>query len=188
MDRSVEAVWETLHTRLTRFVRKRVPDEQTADDVLQDVYLKIHTQIHQLRSADRLQAWVYQITRNAIHDYYRSQKPTDELDELTLLSDAPDAADNLEQRLGESIRCMIESLPHDYREAVLLTEYEGLTQQALAERLSLSLSGAKSRVQRGRKLLRALMLECCHFQFDRLGAVIDYHPRCDCCSDKGCIN
>ena len=81
---------------------------------------------------------------------------------------------------------MIELLPEDYREAILLTEYHGLTQQQMAERLGISLPAAKSRVQRGKKLLRELLLACCHFQFDRQGKVIDYYPRCQCCADAAC--
>ena len=81
---------------------------------------------------------------------------------------------------------MVESLPADYREALILTEYEGLTQRALAERLGLSFSGAKSRVQRAREKLKAMLLDCCHFEFDRFGKIIDYQPNCACCTDQGC--
>jgi RNA polymerase sigma-70 factor (ECF subfamily) len=78
---------------------------------------------------------------------------------------------------------MIDSLPSHYREALLLTEYEGLSQKDLADRLGISISGAKSRVQRARAMLRDLLMECCHFEFDRYGTVIDYHPiACCCCS------
>lgn len=185
---SVEEVWNTFNTRLERFIRKRVSDEQAADDILQDVYVKVHTHIDSLRDDTRLQAWVYQIARNAVHDHYRSQKPHAEMSDFIAVDGITDASDDITQRLSESVRCMIESLPEDYRQALLLTEYEGLTQQALADRLGISLSGAKSRVQRGRKMLREMLLACCHFQFDRLGKVIDYHPRCHCCSETGCVH
>ena len=65
--------------------------------------------------------------------------------------------------------------------ALVLTEFEGLTQVEMAEELGLSVSGAKSRVQRARAMLRDDLLECCHFEFDRLGHVIDYEPRPRCC-------
>jgi RNA polymerase sigma-70 factor (ECF subfamily) len=83
---------------------------------------------------------------------------------------------------------MIEELPDEYQVALRLTELEGLTQQELAARTGLSLSGAKSRVQRGRKMLREMLLACCHFEFDRHGKVIDYYPECQCCSEVRCAN
>ena len=56
-------------------------------------------------------------------------------------------------------------------------EFEEISQKALAERLGLSLSGAKSRVQRGRVKLRELLLGCCHVDFDRRGNIIDYRRK-----------
>jgi RNA polymerase sigma-70 factor (ECF subfamily) len=99
-----------------------------------------------------------------------------------------EADEDIEARLAASLRSMIDCLPEEYREALILTEFEGITQQELAQRLGLSLSGAKSRVQRGRKMLREMLLACCHFEFDRLGKVIDYYPHCQCCADGACEN
>ena len=85
--------------------------------------------------------------------------------------------------LREAFRKMIFSLPEPYRQALVLTEFEGLTQKELASRLGISLSGAKSRVQRGREKLKQDLLECCRFEFDRRGKVIECEPRqSDCCT------
>jgi RNA polymerase sigma-70 factor (ECF subfamily) len=79
---------------------------------------------------------------------------------------------------------MIYSLPERYREALILTEFDGLTQKELAERVGISLSGAKSRVQRGREMLKGMLHECCRFEFDRRGRVIECEPRAeDNCSE-----
>lgn len=180
MNESLEMIWTTLNIPLERFIRSRVPDAQTADDLLQDVYVKIHTHLDSVRDEERLRAWVYKIARNVIHDYYRSQKPTDELPDALIQIEDDD--EDITERLAISVRSMIDLLPAEYREALILTEIDGLTQAELAERRGISVSGAKSRVQRGRKLLRALLYECCHFEFDRLGKVIDYYPRCDECA------
>lgn len=188
MDTPIETIWEQFNTPLERFIRKRLPDAQAADDVLQEVYLKIHTHLDTLRDDDRLQAWVYQIARNAVYDYYRAEKPTDEITETIAESDTDDMVDDVTDRLAASVRGMIELLPDDYREALLLTEYGGLTQKELAERLGISLSGAKSRVQRGRKLLREMLFACCHFEYDRRGKVIDFYPQCACCAEDSCAS
>lgn len=69
---------------------------------------------------------------------------------------------------------MLNYLPEKYRKAVRLADLEGMTQAQLADHLGLSLSGAKSRVQRGREQLKALLTECCKFEFDCRGQIIDY--------------
>lgn len=186
MTTSVEAIWDSFNTPLARFIRRRVPDAQAADDLLQDVYVKMHTHIDNLRDHQRLRAWVYQIARNAVHDYYRSLKPALPLLEDVIEPTEDDATDEMAERLSKSVREMVDNLPEPYREALILSEFHGLTQKQMAEQLGISLSGAKSRVQRGRKLLREMLFACCHFQFDRLGKVIDYHPHCQCCAEGTC--
>lgn len=189
MVMTTERVWEEFHPRLKQFVLRRIPDEQSGEDILQDVFLKIHARIDTLRNEEKLQSWIYQIARNAIADYYREHKDTLDLSEAPALLEEPDADDDIVKELIPSIKAMVDSLPADYREALLLTEYQGLTQRELAEKLGLSLSGAKSRVQRAREKLKTMLLDCCHFEFDRRGKVIDYQPKCGCCTNQeGCTD
>lgn len=183
---TTENLWETFHTGIRHFILQRIPDEQSADDVLQETFLKIHTHIDTLRDQDRLQSWMYQIARNAIADYYRQQKTTLELPQELPIPEEPVIEDEAIKDLIPGVKTMVESLPAPYREALILTEYEGLSQRELAQRLGLSFSGAKSRVQRAREKLKTMLLDCCHFEFDRLGKIIDYEPNCACCSDGGC--
>jgi RNA polymerase sigma-70 factor, ECF subfamily len=186
MVMTTEKVWEEFHPRLKQFILKRIPDEQNAEDILQEVFLKIHARIATLRDEEKLQSWMYQIARNAIADYYREHKATVELSEALLLPEEPLVEDDVVKDLLPGVKAMVDSLPDEYREALILTEYEGLTQRELAERLGLSFSGAKSRVQRAREKLRAMLLDCCHFEFDRLGKIIDYQPNCACCTHQDC--
>jgi RNA polymerase sigma-70 factor (ECF subfamily) len=126
-----------------------------------------------------LQAWIYQITRNTIIDYYRRQKITVELPET--LEETADEAETSDLAVC-CLKPMINSLPEKYRQALLLTEFEGLSQKAMAESLGISFSGAKSRVQRARQQIKEKLLGCCHFEFDRLGHVVDYQlrgPKCN---------
>src|SRR5829696_7555597 len=147
---STETIWAQLSSDLRRFIRRRVPDDHAADDLLQETFVRVHRHIETLHEADRLAAWVYQIARNVIHDHHR--KATNFTVALADADPAEDCDDHLSQ-----LRCrgagwldeMIRALPDGYREAVQLAEIEGLSQQAVADRLGLSLSGAKSRTQRG---------------------------------------
>ena len=184
---TTEEVWETFHTPLQGFIRTHVFDDATAEDILQDVFLRIHQHIETLKDTKKLESWIYQITRNAIIDYHRSTKPTTSLDvseALEVSEELPD--DDVVTDLLPAVRAMVRSLPERDRQALVLTEYQGLTQKEFGERLGLSFSGAKSRVQRAREKLKQLLLECCHFELDRRGGVIDYQPRCQCCTLEAC--
>jgi len=184
---TTERVWEEFHAPLQQFIRRRVSDEDTAEDVLQDVFLKIHQRMDALKDVRKLEGWIYQITRNAIIDSYRSRRPTTPLDAeevLDLPEELPD--DDIVSELLPCVRAMVKSLPEPDRQALVLTEYQGLTQKELSERLGLSFSGAKSRVQRAREKLKQMLLDCCHFEVDRRGHVIDYQPRCQCCETGTC--
>lgn len=175
MTPTLENIWHEFAVKLGRFIRARVTDPATAEDILQDVFVKIQARLDSLENPAKLQSWLYLIARNAIVDHYRTRKETTEVPE-TLPAEAPE--DDVELKgLKASFRRMIYSLPELYRDALVLTEFEGLTQKQLAGRLRISLSGAKSRVQRGREQLKAMLNECCTFEFDRRGRVIECAPR-----------
>lgn len=168
---------------MQRFIRSRVEDEAAAEDILQEVFLRIHTRMDTLTDPNRLESWVFQIARNAVIDHYRRRRELEEIPETVPAEDElvePDAADDL----ASSMRGMVDELPEPYRQALILTEYEGLTQAELAERLGISLSGAKSRVQRARQRIKDELLACCHFELDRYGRVIDYWEHCCCCAGE----
>jgi RNA polymerase sigma-70 factor, ECF subfamily len=189
MSITTEHVWEAFSAPLLQFILKRVHDEATAEDLLQDVFLRVHQQVETLKDARKLESWLYQIARNVIIDYYRSSRPTIPLeasDVLDLPADFPD--DDIITELFPSVRAMVTSLPEHDRQALVLTEYQGLTQKELSERLGLSFSGAKSRVQRAREKLKQQLLACCHFELDQRGHIINYQPRCQCCSAGTCCS
>jgi len=170
-------------SRLRAFVRKRVPDDTSADDLTQEVWIRISRKLTELRDPHALEGWLYQIARNVITDFYRRQRPTAELSD-TLRAPADESeAENLRQCLHDYVRGVVETLPEPHREALLLTTYGGLTQAEAAERLGLSLTAAKSRVQRARAEVRKAMERCCRWKFDRLGNIIDYESRSESCRD-----
>src|SRR5215831_5073827 len=183
---TTEQVWEAYHVPLRQFIRAQVRDEQQTDDLLQEVFLKIHTYLDTVHAPEKVGNWLYQIARHVITDHHRLQQSRATIplsDELAERLAMPEEAEENEavQRLLPYILPLAERLPRLYRQALLLTEVEGLTQQALAEQLGLSFSGAKSRVQRARHRLRNL-LGCCHFAFDRRGHLIDYSPQGERCA------
>ena len=175
MTPTLEQIWNEFSGKLGQFIRARISDPATAEDLLQDVFVKLHNHINQLKDPTKLQSWIYLITRNMITDYYRTHKKTTELSDL--FPAEPPLDDSEIEGLQASFHRMIDSLPEPYREAVVLTDIEGLSQKELSKRLGISVSGAKSRIQRGRKLLKQMLLECCRFEFDQRGKMIDCHPK-----------
>jgi RNA polymerase sigma-70 factor (ECF subfamily) len=185
MTAQAEAIWNQFATRLGIFIRGRVTDIAAAEDILQETFVKIQKRLGQLRDAGKLEGWVYQIARNAIMDHYRKRRETVALPESLAAETAP-ISDREREGLQAAFHGMIEALPPPYREAIELTSFGGLTQQELADRLGISLSGAKSRVQRGRAMLKEMLLECCRFEFDRRGGILECEPRTEAsCPDCG---
>ncbi len=177
----LESLWVQYCCQLKAFIRSRVADEDDVEDLLQEVFIRIHTHLCCLRDLSKLESWIFQIARNAIIDHYRSRRPSVELSESIAIEGEFDTYDPA-AHLALSLGGMVAELPVPYRDALVLTEYQGLNQRQLAERLGISFSGAKSRVQRARHMLRDMLLTCCHFELDRRGAIIDYYERCCCCN------
>jgi RNA polymerase sigma-70 factor (ECF subfamily) len=145
--------------------------------------VRVHRGLPQLRDDDRLSPWVYRIARNAIVDHARARKPTgDGEDAVAWDEDEDDAA----QDVARALALFVTALPSPYREAITLTELEGRTQREAAEMVGISLSGMKSRVQRGRARLRAMLESCCEIALDVRGRVIECAPRADAELPEGC--
>lgn len=147
--------------------------------------VKIYTGMDSLRDEHKLRSWVFQIARHAVIDYYRRDRPA-----LELSDEWPGSVEresvNMNMEFAGCVRKMIRHLPDKYREAIELTELKGLSQKALSAQLGISLSGAKSRVQRGRRKLRQLILECCQLELDRYGNVLEFHDRSRMCTCSTC--
>jgi len=171
--------------QLRSFVYRRVKDSALAEDIVQDVFVKVHTRLGQLKDSEKVTGWLYQITRNAIADHFRAKSKSIEPSELDWESDRQALNDCVASCLGE----MLVTLPQKYREALELAEIEGLSQTALAGRLQISYSGAKSRVQRARQMLKEKMEEAYLIKTDAYGNVIVCEDRvpCNCSSGEPAI-
>jgi len=165
--------WREHHSRLRGYIAKRVRESAAVDDILQEVFIKVDASLHTVKSPGSLSAWLYRIAANTIADHYRAQNAWEELpDEIA----APEPERDYIAELASCLEPLIADLPESYRTALVLSEIEGLPQKAVAERLNISLSGAKSRVQRGREKLHRRLLACCDIETGR-GGIVGYEPR-----------
>ena len=189
-------IWTRFRDGLLAFLVRRLPSQADAEDVLQDVFVRIHEGAGALRHPERVQAWVFGIARRAVADFYRAHArrpdlvPVDAANEPSAepasLSITPHRGEHgVHEEVLSWLIPLVDALPDGYREAVRLADIEGLTQQAVADRLGLSLSGAKSRVQRGRVMLGAFLRACCEIEFGPDGRAVEYRPHAQPCK-KDC--
>ena len=191
--------WQELHGNLRAFISRRVQNQADVDDLVQRVLLQIVTRVDTLRHAERLHAWVYRTARNLIVDHYRAAGSRREIAagdavDLEAADEAPptsfDEDDGVAlQELATCLAPMLNRLSPAYQDAIRMIDLEGTTQQEAAQRAGVSLSGMKSRVQRGRQQLREVLEACCRIDLDRRGGIAAYtarHP--DACECGGCGN
>ena len=182
IDRAARGAWRDLEAKLRPFIARRVHAEVDVDDVVQDVFLRMQRGLAGLRDEERFGAWVYQVARTAIVDHQRRAVKHRVADGEVLKEEAPEIDENdraVERELASYVAPFVAMLPSPYREALTLTELEGLTQKEAADMIGISLSGMKSRVRRGRQQLRKALENCCHIALDARGRVISYEPRAD---------
>lgn len=180
-DLSLQA-WKTLEDRLRPFIARRVSRQADVDDILQDVFVRVLRGLPTLRNRERFGPWVYQIARSTIIDHYRASGRAPRLvDDIEARMDAETDRETDENpvasEVAEYARIFLDLLPSPYREALTLTELEGLTQKEAAEQLGISHSGMKSRVQRGREKLRAELEQCCKITLDARQRVTECEAR-----------
>lgn len=157
------------------YIARRVRERENVDDILQEIFIKVRAGLHTVKSDGSMVAWLYRVAANTIADHYRAQRQWEELpgdDELP----APDEQPDLLAELSVCLQPFIAELPDTYRVALQLSEVEGLPQKVVAQRLGISLSGVKSRVQRGREKLRLRMLDCCAIEIGQ-GGISGYEQR-----------
>lgn len=200
-----ESVWIACSNSLRYYIRKRISNPDLVEDILQEVFVKIHSKIDLLKDDSKICSWVFQIAQNTIIDYYRKHKPIQiDIDTLHIVDDPDDEniisknsgdaelnlltgevdQENVHREIASGLKEFVDQLPEKYAQAITLVELEGLSQTELAKKLGISISGAKSRVQRGRQMLKDALMNCCHFEFDKYGTILDSHPRCCCCCNN----
>jgi RNA polymerase sigma-70 factor (ECF subfamily) len=182
MNTTLTITWDDLFEELVAFVFSKVKDKPLAEDIVQDVFIKVHTKSDQLKEADKISGWIYQITRNAIADHFRSNSKNIQPVDVNWEGDFNEFNDCVARCLG----ILITRLPDKYRIPLELTEVENLSQLEVAERLNITYSGARSRVQRARKLLKEKIDELYLIKTDSYGNVIVCENRDSCCCRRDC--
>ena len=174
--------WDSLYGELVTFVRSKVKDRATAEDIVQDVFIKVHTKSSQLKEAEKISGWIYQITRNAVADHFRAQSKNLEPANV----DWESSHHEFNECVAYCLNVLMGSLPEKYRLPLQLAEVDNLSQYEIAERLNISYSGARSRVQRARRMLKEKLDELYLIKTDSYGNVLVCEDRNPCCCTRKC--
>lgn len=169
----ITAAWRQHRQSVYRYLRRRLPDKAHAEDLTQETFLRFLQSPPPVSDPAPVRAWLLRVAHNLVVDHYRAQRNEIPLDQA---DPAAETGSRLFRELESCIAPLAGRLPESYRTA-LLWDLEGLPQQEIARRQNLSLSGAKSRVQRARSLLKVEFERCCHYHFDAEGSMTGYGPR-----------
>lgn len=180
MKYNTQHIWDSYKESLFYFILKRVRDETTSKDILQEVFIKIHLNLHQLVNESKLKPWVYQITRNQVAEYFRKNNKFVELNEFK--------EEQITEHLDEAVidfccfENLMDELPSKYSEVLNLIGKEGKKQKEVATELHLSIPNIKSRVRRAKEMLKQKFIECCQFSLNDKGLLVGEQncQRCNC--------
>ena len=169
-------IWLKFSHPVKDFIRNKTHNADSTDDILQEVFMKIHQNLPLLRDEERVAGWVFQIARNTVLNYFRSQKK--QLENQAFYQQPSEEESNFkENELNEVVGIWLKEFKKDldpkYQEALQMVDIEGITQVELARRLGISVSGAKSRVQRGREQLKQKLIDCCPVKTDQYGNILE---------------
>jgi RNA polymerase sigma-70 factor (ECF subfamily) len=169
--------WAAFYNRLHAFVAARIRNDADVDDLVQRI-LERAVSKGASTEVENTAGWLFGIARNAIADHYREQART-----LMAAADALDATEHLgtsEDERSAVLACMrplLDSLPQDTAQLLQWADMEGRTMQSIADKLGISLTAAKSRVQRARKDFVKVTSDCCAITIDARGRVTDLSRR-----------
>ncbi|MFV1884444.1 MAG: sigma-70 family RNA polymerase sigma factor [Balneola sp.] len=182
MKQDTQQIWDSFKESLFYFILKRVKDEDVSWDILQEVFIKIHLNLHQVKDPSKIHSWAFQITRNQVAEHFRKTTNMVALDALDqeYLSDEIGADET-------NLCCfehLINELPQKYSDVLTLINVQGKKQKEAANELSLSLSNLKTRVYRAKELLKQKFIDCCRFTLNNKGLLVGEQDcqRCSCAS------
>ncbi|WP_405208033.1 sigma-70 family RNA polymerase sigma factor [Aquimarina sp. LLG6339-5] len=169
-------IWNKHESHLLNFIKTRVSDQCIAEDILQEVSIKLLDNINRKTVIKNYKTWLFQVCRNTIADYYRKNKKHSEL-----------SINNSEIEINSST-CVCDLsefviktyLPEEYSKPLYLSDIKQKSQQEIAQILNLSLTATKSRIQRARKKLKEIISECVDINYNDRGEIFDFQLK------KGC--
>ncbi len=173
-------LWADYEDALKKYVFKYAKSEEVTKDIVQDTLLKVHKSCCSDKEIQNIRSWLFQIAYNSMMDFFKSERKATNL----IKRQITDNQNDMYQELSVYIEPLIGFLPEKYGAALRMADIEGLKQQEIADKLNLSLSATKSRIQRGRKLLKEEIHSCFHTKESSNSGLTDFDLKESCTSLK----
>lgn len=175
-EMQLDQIWQDYSGALRGFLRKRVANEADVDDLLQDVLIKTHAHLSDVRDPAALRAWLFQVARNATIDFYRVRGKAKAVIAEDLWYGEAEEAGAL-QDLEGCVRVFLSALSEQNAALLKAVDLEGRRQKEVAAEMGLAYSTLKSRVQAAREKMADQYRACCALEFGAQGEILDYAPK-----------
>ena len=165
---SVEDLARELAQPMKRYLARYVGDPGVAEDLWQETLIRMHRGSSSFEGRSSAKTWVFSIATRVAADYLRSPGHNASVVELTAVAEPVDSDRAIDEQMvidemNRCVRDVIDSLPDDYRSALILHDLEGLTAKRVAEVCGCSVASAKIRIHRARLRLKDALNEECAF-------------------------
>jgi RNA polymerase sigma-70 factor (ECF subfamily) len=171
-----QGIYDTYHEKIRRYLASLI-GEADAEDVTQEVFLKVNAALADFRGDSSLSTWIYRIATNAATDHLRSSRPSrqaedpgpagDPEEDIAIEANIPLLDRQLiRKEMNDCIRGIVEGLPQNYRTVLILSDLEELSNNEIAGVLDISLETVKIRLHRARARLKEELKNQCNFYKD----------------------
>jgi len=183
----IKHIWDEFNQELLNYIDKRVGNRFDAEDILQETYLKIYKSIEQIEDETKLKSWIYKITRNTIIDYYRTRRESSiDIDQLMIAIPEDDSEINMNDEIASCLGQIMFDLSARDKEIIELHNLNGMKHKEISDKLDISLSSSKMRLKRAKVKLKDILVECCDFETDKYGNIIDFRHKQGKCENCEC--
>ena len=178
-------IHDQYYSKIRLFILAKVKEEWVADDLVQETFLRVQTNIDNLRDRSKLSAWIFRIARNVCYDHFRTSR-IDEVYEDDIVKDIAVEESALShnalerEEMGRCIQQKAALLPESLRMAIFLYDGMGLNHSEVANILNITIDAAKTRLHRARKKLKTILELECDFEQDERN-ILTCVPRGEAC-------
>jgi len=172
----ISSLWLEYKNGLKYYIFKKVKNKEIANDLSHEVLMKVYNSCCSNIKIKNVRSWMFQIAHNTTIDYLKKQNK--------FTNNVPENYDdddyNVFQEANEIIKPLMQLLPEKYAIPLHLSDIEEFKQKEVAQKLNLSLTATKSRIQRARNLLKEKIIECGNVEKDEKGNLISLEIKSDC--------
>ena len=177
----LEEIWSEYRNALKAFLHSKISNPADVEDLLQEILIKTHNNINTLEDESSIKSWLFQIANRTAIDFYRKKDRTIESNSEKLWYEQ-----NEQEVMQELLKCIapfIQALPEDSARLLNAVYIQDKSQKDYAEESDITYSTLKSQIQNSRKELKALFDQCCEYEIDKSGNLIDFNPKSDSCKN-----